>query len=148
MAEVSLPGLELIRGFEGCNLTAYKLPGETYWTVGWGHTGPEVRAYETINQQLADGMFHDDIQRFAKQVEGYLAHSATQGQFDALVSLAYNIGIGNFQDSTLLRVFNTGDMKAAVLQFCEWNKDSTGQISLGLVRRRAAEMYHFLVGPS
>lgn len=109
------------------------------WTIGWGDTGPGVVPGLLITQEEAD-------ERFARRLSGEfepgvldcVQQEMAQRQFDALVCLAYNIGLPNFRSSTLLRRFNLGDTTAASAQFLVWNK-SKGKVMLGLKRRRAAE---------
>lgn len=138
-------GRALIKSFESCSLTAYK-DGGGVWTIGWGHTGPEVKPGLTITQDAADGLFEDDLRSFEEGVLRLVRVPLTQGQFDALVSLAYNCGLDEDEDtkaeglgdSTLLRKLNQGDFEGAANEFKKWNKDN-GKVVAGLVRRRAAE---------
>lgn len=108
------------------------------WTIGWGHTGPEVRQGLKWDQQTADVVFAQDLQRFESGVIGALKVGVNQGQFDALVSFAYNVGLGNLRSSTLLKMLNAGNAAGAALQFGRWNK-AQGKEMLGLSRRRKSE---------
>lgn len=96
---VGSAGLALIKNFEGCRLTAYKpVPTETYWTIGWGHYGPDVKKGQTITQAEADALLTADCQRFADAVDNPqncpLTAQLNDNQRDALISFAFNCGAG------------------------------------------------------
>ena len=134
-------GIEVLHYFEGCKLKAYPDPGTggDPWTVGRGDTGPDVVPGLVITQCEADARFVRRLSReFEPGVMGGLHRTATQGQFDAMVCLAYNIGVHAFSGSTLLRKFNSGDILGAQAQFSVWNR-AGGRPMLGLARRRSAE---------
>jgi lysozyme len=133
---VSPRGRQLIQSFEGCRLRAYQDSGGV-WTVGFGHVDGVVEGQE-IGQAQADRMFQQDVDRFAAGLNGLIRAPVSQDQFDALCSLAYNIGLGAFAQSTLLKLLNDGNMEAAAQQFMVWIHVA-GTVSPGLVRRRAAE---------
>lgn len=130
-------GIQLIQHFEGCRLTAYK-DAVGVWTIGYGHVGPEVKAGMTITEAAATAIFRGDATRFAESVRHVLEQDVSDHQFSACVSLAYNVGIGAFRESTLLRLLNRGDYWGAANQFGVWNK-AGGRVLKGLVLRRAAE---------
>lgn len=141
-------GRALIQSFEGCEkrrpdgkLDAYPDPGSggDPWTIGWGSTGRDIRKGTVWTQAQADARFEADVQAFAAKVDGLLGNDpTTPGQFGAMVSLAYNIGLGNFASSTLLKLHRAGDFAGASRQFARWNK-AAGKVMAGLTRRRAAE---------
>jgi lysozyme len=141
-------GRALIKEFEGCHkrrpdgrYSAYPDPGSggDPWTIGWGSTGPDVTPSTIWTQQQCDDRFDTDVQKFAAKVSGLLGDAATTpGQFSAIVSLAYNVGIGNLRSSTLLRKHKAGDFAGAGAEFARWNK-AAGKVMPGLTRRRAAE---------
>ena len=84
-------GLNLIKQFEGCRLTAYKCPAGVL-TIGYGHTAG-VKAGQTITQAQADKMLVDDVERFERNVNKYYdKYRWNQNEFDALVSFAFNLG--------------------------------------------------------
>lgn len=138
----------LIKRFEGCakrlpdgRLAAYPDPGSggDPWTIGWGSTGPDIKPGTIWTQKQADARFAQHLAEFGAKVDQLLAGSPTrQFQFDALVSFAYNIGIGNFGSSTLLRKHRAGDHSGAAAQFGAW-VNAAGKKLPGLVARRAAE---------
>lgn len=132
-------GRNLIKEFEGLKLKAYPDPatGGDPWTIGYGHTGPEVKPGLLITMDKAEEYLSQDLSRFEKAV-AKLAHKATDNQFAALVSLAYNVGEGNLAKSTLLRRHNAGDYASAKSEFARWNR-AAGKVMNGLTRRRAAE---------
>ena len=136
---------DLIKRFEGCKLTAYPDPGTggDPWTIGYGHTGPEVKSGMTISQSIADAYLVKDAEHAADVVKRAVTVPMTQGQFDALVSFVFNCGAGNFLKSTLLRKLNAGDTLGASLEILKWSK-AAGKELPGLVRRRAAEQSLFL----
>lgn len=134
--EIGPAGLDLIKQFEGCRLTAYLCPARVP-TIGYGHTGPEVHVGHTITQADADRLLADDLDRFEHAVDG-AAPGASQAMFDAMVALAFNIGIGGFLKSSVLRLHKAGDHRRAADAFGLWNKGG-GKILPGLVRRRAEE---------
>ncbi|MFT3967097.1 MAG: lysozyme [Sphingobium sp.] len=129
-------GLLIIKQFEGLRLTAYLCPAKV-WTIGYGSTGEKVRQGMTITATQAEALLREDLDRFERAVS-VAAPNATQNQFDAMVSLAFNIGIANFNSSTLLRKHRAGDHSGAQAEFARWNK-AGGQVLAGLTRRRAAE---------
>ena len=145
-------GLTLIREFEGCakrhddgNVEAYPDPGTggAPWTIGWGSTtdedGKAVTRGTVWSQERCDARFAAHVAEFAEEVAELLGDAPTgRNQFDALVSLAYNIGTGALSTSTLLRMHLAGDHAGAAEQFGRWNL-AGGRVLAGLVRRRAAE---------
>jgi lysozyme len=137
-------GLSLVKEFEGLRLSAYKCPAGV-WTIGYGHTtaagGPAVKPGMKITKAQAEKILADDIDRFEDQVErilGAKGQKLTAHQFDALVSLAFNIGLGAFGKSTLVRKIKSGDLAAVPSQIMRWNKVKGKELS-GLTRRRRAE---------
>lgn len=141
---VSQKGIDLIKSFEGLKLEAYPDPatGDDPWTIGYGTTvypsGKKVSKGDIITKNHADYCLNHDVQNFSQGVESLIKVPTTQGQFDAMVSLAYNIGLGAFSKSTLLRKHNDKCYSCAANQFPLWNK-AAGKVMSGLIRRRAAE---------
>ncbi|WP_406850154.1 lysozyme [Chromobacterium phragmitis] len=134
-------GIRLIKQFEGLRLAAYQdMVG--VWTIGYGHTGPDVKAGLTITQQQADQLLAADLQKFEAGVSLAVTVSLNANQFSALVSFSYNLGLGNLRSSTLLRLLNQGDFAGAAAQFPRWNR-AGGQVVAGLTRRRLAEQALF-----
>ena len=133
---VSEKGLALITEFEGCKLTAYRdIVG--VWTIGFGHT-KTARGGMVITQSEAHHLLELDVAEHANGVEKSLFVKLEQHQFDAVVSLAFNVGVGAVRNSTLVKMINRGDAKLASAQFDRWNK-AGGKVVAGLTRRRAAE---------
>lgn len=133
---VSDKGLALIKDFEGCRLTAYVCPAGVL-TIGYGHTGPDVQPGETITQADADLLLRRDLARFERCVT-QTCGTATQSQFDAMVSLAFNVGEAAFKRSSVARLHIAGRYPEAQQAFALWNK-AGGKVINGLVRRRARE---------
>lgn len=131
-------GIALIKKFEGLRLKAYKCPAGI-WTIGYGHTGPDVSPGQEINEREAEQYLHGDLIRFEHGVEALLDGTpASFDQFSAMVCLAYNIGLGNFRKSSVLRFHKAGDFAAAANAFLLWNK-AGGKVLNGLTSRRNAE---------
>lgn len=142
--QLSVNGLQLIKSFEGLVLKAYKaVSTEIYYTIGYGHYGIDVKEDQTINEQEAEALLLKDVQRFVNAVNSLVKVKLNQNQFDALVSLCYNIGSGAFQRSTLLELLNKKDYFGASKQFDVWVK-SGGVTLKGLIRRRSQEKELFL----
>lgn len=130
----------LVRKWEGCRLKAYPDPatGGDPYTIGFGATGPGIRKGVTWTQQQADKRLQQDVTRFVDGVRSVLKRPATDNQLGAMASLAYNIGLSRFENSTLLRLFNSGSTAGAAKQFGVWTM-AAGQRMQGLVNRRADE---------
>ncbi|MEH5376316.1 MULTISPECIES: lysozyme [Citrobacter] len=142
-------GIRLIKQFEGCRLTAYPDPGTGGypWTIGYGWTHPvdgkPVKRGMTIDQATADRLLKTGLVGYENDVLKVAKVKLTQGQFDALVSFAYNVGSRALSTSTLLKKLNDGDIKGAADEFLRWNK-AGGKVLNGLTRRREAERALFL----
>jgi lysozyme len=132
-------GIALIKVFEGLELKAYPDPatGGAPWTVGVGHTGPEVKPGMVITEAQADDYLRTDLARFEAGVRN-MCPISTQNQFDAMVSLSFNVGLENFKGSTLRRLHNEGQHGLAADQFKRWNL-ANGAVMRGLTKRRLAE---------
>lgn len=140
-------GLELIKKFEGFSGKPYLCPAKIP-TIGWGNTyyenGTKVNLSDTeISRDRADALLEYVANEFASKVSKIVKVELTQNQFDALVSFAYNLGVGNLSSSTLLKKVNAGDMIGASEEFGKWVK-AGGKTLAGLVTRRAAEKDLFL----
>jgi lysozyme len=137
----------LVKKWEGCRLEAYPDPatGGDPWTIGWGSTGPGITMGVRWSQAQADDRLAIDVDRFMKGVRSVLRKPATDAQLGAMTSLAYNIGVGAFKDSTLLRKFNAGDIAGAAAEFPKWRR-ANGKVMQGLVNRRADEQKVFREG--
>ncbi|QXY99468.1 lysozyme [Enterobacter hormaechei] len=147
--QTSHKGIALIKGFEGCRLTAYPDPGTggAPWTIGYGWTlpvdGKPVKPGMTIDQATADRLLKTGLVRYENDVLKIVKVKLTQNQFDALVSFAYNVGSRALSTSTLLQKINAGDIKGAADEFPKWNK-AGGKVMAGLTNRRKAERALFL----
>ena len=137
MRQINQAGLDLIKQFEGLRLFAYKCPAGV-WTIGYGHTGPDVHPKLQITKERADMLLQQDVLWACKAVADNVKVALTDNQFSALVSLVFNIGESAFKKSTILRMVNEGRLKDAQAQFARWNKVG-GVPSIGLTRRRKAE---------
>lgn len=143
---ISQTGLDLIKKFEGLRLEAYRdVAG--IWTIGYGHTGDLAHEDSVITEAKAEWLLRQDVSWSERAVDDIVKVSLSQNEFDALVSLVFNIGVGNFQSSTCLRRLNNKDRNGAAMALQWFNKARIGgelQEVAGLVRRRAAEAELFL----
>ena len=133
--------IEKIKQWEGLRLTAYRDAGGVL-TIGYGHTGDDVHAGLKITQEQADKLLASDLFRFERAVDEGVKVALTDNQFGALVSFTFNVGVGAFQSSTLLRKLNAGDYSAVPGELARWNKitvDGKKLVLNGLSNRRAAE---------
>lgn len=135
---LSPAGRQLIKSFEGLSLKAY--PDAAGYSIGYGHYG--ASRGQVITREEADRLFDSDVSRFERRVSESTP-VATQNQFDAMVSLAYNIRETAFDTSTLKKVHNAMDHGKAANEFLRWNK-SGGEVHPGLVARRAKEREIYL----
>lgn len=144
MRRVLPEGVALIKNAEGCVLRAYPDPatGGDPWTIGFGHTGPDVHKGLVISYERANELFDQDLTKFAAEVSA-MVPVVTDTQFSALVSFAYNLGLGNLRSSTLLRKHNAGDYAGAAKEFGKW-VNAGGRKLPGLVKRRDAEAALYL----
>lgn len=129
-------GLALIKASEGLRLKAYRCPADVP-TIGYGSTGPHVRMGMTITEAEADALLRKDLERFERGV-AEMSGDMTPGQFSALVSFAFNVGLEALRKSTLLRKHLSGDHAGAAAEFGKW-VNAGGKKLPGLVKRRAAE---------
>jgi len=135
--QYSSTGLALTRSFEGLRLEAYQ-DCAGVWTIGYGHTGPEVHHGQCISEVEAEALLRTDLARAVRAVQKAVAAELSQHQFDALVDFCYNVGRGSFLGSSLLRYVNSGEFYSAAVQFGLW-VHAGGKVVPGLVRRRTAE---------
>lgn len=139
-------GMKLLEQFEGLRLEAY-LDSASIATIGFGSikypNGNKVKLGDKITKTQAKEYKLHDLKEFESTVNTSVTVPLSQNQYDALVSLSYNIGSGAFKSSTLLKKLNSGDYKGAAEQFLAWNK-AGGKKVQGLVNRREAEQKLFL----
>lgn len=139
-------GRALIQGYEHLAFKAYSDQGGIP-TIGWGHTGKEVYLGLIWTEDQCEAAFDHDVGGAEAAVNGQVHKPLTQNQFDACVAFCFNVGVGNWQGSTLLKELNQGQYAAASQQFPVWNKvrvDGVLTVSNGLISRRAAEKRLFL----
>jgi len=138
--QINAAGLQILKESEGLVLKAYRDPVGIL-TIGYGSTGPHVTAGKVITEVEAEALLRDDLERFEKWVDANCA-PATDNQFSALVSFAFNLGEGSLKDSTLRRKHLSGDYAGAAVEFAKWNKARVGGVLKelpGLTKRRARE---------
>lgn len=129
-------GVGLIKNYEGLHLAPYLCHAKV-WTIGYGHTRT-VRSGMTITPDQADQLLDDDLRLVERAVQRLVTVKLNDNQFAALVSFTFNVGIANFERSTLLALLNRGWYEQVPAQLMRWNRVS-GEIMGGLSRRRAAE---------
>lgn len=134
----SKAGIALIKRYEGCRLQAYKpIPAERYYTIGYGHYGPDVTPNMVISQAEAEAILVNDLKKYEQAVNA-TGLTLNQSQFDALVSFAYNCGVGNLKKLVANR---TPEQIADAMLL--YNKGS-GKVLPGLTKRRQEERALFL----
>lgn len=144
---MTIEGIELIKKYEGCKLKSYKCPAGVL-TIGYGNTtylnGNKVKMGDTITQEEADALFKDTLDKFEYQIRLILGDELKailpESSISALISFAYNVGIGAFARSTLLKIIkqNKNNLKDIRIQFMKWVY-ANGKVLNGLVARREAE---------
>ena len=139
--QTSQAGIDLIKSLEGLRLTAYR-DAVGILTIGYGHTGRDVTEGMVIDAGRAEALLRADLMRFEDAVRRH-AGAASQGEFDAMASLAFNIGVTAFANSTLARKHRAGDRAGAAEEFLRWNR-AGGRPLAGLTRRRRAERRMYL----
>ena len=135
-------GLDLIKSFEGCRLSAYRCPAGV-WTIGYGRTNGVYEGM-TITQEQADNMLREDVKYYADAVDRYNSRfNFTQEEFDSLTSFTYNCGVGSLQ-----AVMSCCNTKQEIAEECKLYNKGAGQVLPGLVRRREEEYKLFMSGSS
>ncbi len=139
-------GLQLLKTWEGCRLSTYPDPasGGDPWSIGYGHTGPEVHAGLVITQQQADAWLLSDAAVAAKAIDRLVGSVAmSPRERDALISFCFNVGAGAVEGSTLRRRLLAGEQVGKILaeELPRWCHGPQGPVE-GLRRRRAAEVRH------
>lgn len=149
--QVSKRGVEVLRHLEGAAQRAYVCPAGLM-TIGVGHVltkdelysgkifidGDEVKWRDGLTDKQVDGLLRQDLYFYQKCVAAYVTVPLSSYQFDALVSFCFNVGMGAFRGSTLLKMLNRGEYAAVPAQLKRWNK-CNGKTLNGLTRRREIE---------
>lgn len=145
--KVSDAAISLIKTFEGLRTISYKaVPTEKYFSIGYGHYGPDVKENDVITKDGAEELLKKDLKSFEEEVTAMLDFrevAVNQCQFDALVCFAFNLGAKALDTSTLLKKLTIGDVEGAANEFLKWNK-AGGKVLKGLTLRREAERRLFL----
>lgn len=147
-------GINIIKKYESLSLVSYLCPAKV-WTIGYGHTGPDVKPNMLITEKQAEDLLQKDLEQFEKDVTFLLKVPVNENQFAALVSFAFNVGSDidaddiaeGLGDSTLLKYVNKMDFKKAADEFPKWNK-AKGKVLNGLTKRREEERKLFLTTPT
>lgn len=133
--------IDLIKKYEGFSARPYKCPAGVL-TIGYGRT-IDVRPYEITTEEAETIWLDKYVKTIADQILAVVKVELSNNQICALIDFVYNLGIGNFKSSTLLRKINQGDFSAAANEFLKWNK-AGGIVLKGLENRRIAERMLFL----
>ena len=137
MRKINKSGLNLIKKYEGCRLTSYICPAGVL-TIGYGHTGKDVKPNQTITKKKAINLLKKDLARFERHVQSYnYIYEWTDNEFSALVSFAFNIG--NIDQLTAYGTRTRSQIRTAMLKYVKAN----GKTLSGLVKRRKAELKLF-----
>ena len=135
---INAVGIKLIKEFEGLRLSAYLCPANV-WTIGYGHTGKEVTQNLKWTAEIAEKYLKIDLLKFETGVLKLLKVKLNSNQFSALVSFAYNLGLGNLEESTLLKLINKNPSDQNInKEFMKWI-NAGGKLLPGLYRRRQTE---------
>lgn len=156
--KVSAKAIQMIKHHEGVRQKPYRCPAKL-WTVGVGHVlyprqgalkleerdnvPLEYKDDRTFSMEEVDDILRSDLERFERGVERYCPVKLTQGQFDALVSFSFNLGLGGLQRSTLRQKVLRGDFEGAADEFLKYTI-AGGKVLKGLVNRRNDERALFL----
>jgi len=140
--KISQRGLDLVKEFEELRLEPYLDPVGIP-TIGWGHTAGVTMEMGAIDYDKAEEFLRIDLRDAEHGVDAFVDVELTQGQYDALVSFTFNVGVGNLRISTLARKLNDKDYSGASKEFLRW-VFARGKRLKGLERRRRAEMELFL----
>lgn len=134
---------DFIEAWEGCKLVAYKCPAGI-WTIGVGHT-QDVTEHDEITHEQARELLRQDIEEVKRGLAPFVNVDVTEGQFIALVSLAFNVGVSYVVHKCpkLMRALNAGDAEACAHEFLDVNR-AGGKVLSGLTERRRAEAKLFL----
>ena len=142
LMKLNQAGIDLIKSHEGCRLESYQdIVGK--WTIGYGCTGPEIVAGLTWSQEDCDKILMADLDHLQARLTKLITKPINDNQFSACCSLAYNIGVGAFKSSTLLRLINEGALLEAANSFILWDHAGGREIQ-GLLTRRLDEKKLFL----
>ena len=137
MRKINKSGLNLIKKYEGCRLTSYICPAGVL-TIGYGHTGKDVKPNQTISKKKAISLLKKDLARCERHVQSYnYIYEWTDNEFSALVSFAFNIG--NIDQLTAYGTRTRSQIRSALLKYVKAN----GKTLAGLVKRRKAELKLF-----
>lgn len=142
--QYSKQGLALTEGFEGLKTFAYKPFPTDPWTCGFGHT-KGVTASTTCDEALAEQWLLEDVADAEAAVNRLVHIAMSQEEFDSLVDFCFNLGIGNFAGSTLLKLLNARDIEGAANEFAKWDRAGGVEVA-GLLKRRLAEKALFTLG--
>lgn len=138
-------GLHLTQHFEQCRLKAYKDQGGV-WTIGWGHTGPEVTEGLVWTKQQADEQLQLDYKYATHTVNGYVKVQLTQPEFDALCDFVFNVGGWAFAHSTMVKQLNAGNYTGAAEELLRWHFVK-GKPCADLLARREQELDLWGINP-
>ncbi|MVM34366.1 glycoside hydrolase family protein [Spirosoma sp. HMF4905] len=144
--KISSVGIAFIKNEEGCRLKSYQ-DSVGVWTIGYGHTGSDVKPNQFITAAKAEELLRDDLVKCESSIQNRVKAHLTSNQVDALCSFIFNVGVGGFESSTLLRIINKDPNNEAITgQFARWNKGTANKKKVVLSvltarRKRESELY-------
>jgi len=139
--KISNKQILILKKTERLSLKSYRDSGGVL-TIGYGHTGRSVKANMTITKKQALDLLKQDLRVAELGVSRSLKVKTSQKQYDSMVSLAYNIGVGRFRTSTLIKYHNKNRFSKASKEFFKWDKIH-GKSSIGLYKRRVEEQKQY-----
>lgn len=140
--KINEAGLNIIKQFEGCRLESYQ-DAVGIWTIGWGHTSPDIKEGLQWTQTQCDDALKKDVANTETKIAQALRVKVSDNMFSALVSFAYNIGVLKTTYSTLFKLTQDSRFTEAVVEFSKWNH-AGGKVLPGLTARREAEAELFM----
>lgn len=148
LVECNAEGIALIKEFEGLRLEAYRCPAMK-WTIGYGHTGSNIKEGSTITETIANRLLRSDIDNIHIKLKSMIKTPLNENQWSAIVCLVFNVGIYAFQKSRLLKCINANQpncVREEWIAWCHYKEFWSGKMieSDGLKRRRKAEYELFI----
>jgi len=144
---INKKGLRLVKDFEGLYTKAYYCPAGVL-TIGYGHTGADVKRGMIITEKQAEKILENDLASVSSRVQPLIKAKVNSNQLSAIISFTFNCGVGALSRSTLLKKLNSCDYEGAADEFLKWNKATVNgvkKVLAGLTRRRKAERDLFLM---
>ncbi len=136
--------IALIKKYEGFRANAYRLAGETYYTIGYGESNASINKNSKTTEAEASVFISRRLEELTKSLSKIVKVDLNENQYNALLSFIYNIGITAFTQSTILKRINSSEFDLASKEFDRWVKGADGKPISGLVIRRKEEKQLFI----